>query len=851
MADIYVYRSDCDDFTNFGLVGALTPTSCVFEEEANGMSEITMKHPIDDWGRYTQLVCNNLLMVAVPVRTMPGIKGGRIVTSVERWTVRSASTTTTEQRTLYKKNTGNGKIKVLPEGTYVTVVDKADEGRYKVTCEYGTGWMEADGLDFVIAQKIADKSQSIESVQPAWTVKPQVFRIYNVEKGIDSITVSARHISYDLLYNLTTFKNTGEVTCMAALNGIMGTNGECVAPHEFNAYTNLLTVRTGVDWTRTNPIDALLNPETGLTALYGASLVRDNWELYVLHDPGLNRGVTVEYGKNMTGIKYTESFENVVTRIVPVGETKDGEPLLLDGNAPWVDSKHIKDYPVVYVQELQCENCKVGENKVTNDIAWARMKEQANAVFEAGGDLPSVEMSVDFINLGDTEEFKQYKNLERLFLWDYVLVRHKLLDIDVTSRIVSIQWDCLLDRMNSMEIGSVGKTLANSGITKWQIPTGFSGSKIASGTVSGGALKENIISARHVQTDSINADAIQANAITAKKLAAESIEARHLAAHAVDAQTIEAVTAKLKNVVANNITADELSAALADIVSMNAKIGSFDTADVMNLLASALTLKEGNAESMYITNLAVTSANIMSAILGDLVFKQVNKDDGTAEYYRIYIDESGTIQTEKVTVTDENGFESDETEAGRKIVETSAVINDVSGETLNYNTGHFANLITSTLETGYISATEALLGSATIPKLNTTAINAIGNSMTLSANETIRVIVGDLEEAKEAATTAQTEATTAGDKAVEAGEKAVEAVEEIGKLPIFTDFEKEAVYIRDANGASTLKLNSGSVSIGTVDGDGRGYSQLAADYVMFGNYQLRKTADGGMAFKMV
>ena len=163
---------------------------------------------------------------------------------------------------------------------------------------------------------------------------------------------------------------------------------------------------------------------------------------------------------------------------------------------------------------------------------------------------------------------------------------------------------------------------------------------------------------------------------------------------------------------------------------------------------------------------------------------------------------------------------------------------------LNYNTGHFANLITSTLETGYISATEALLGSATIPKLNTTAINAIGNSMTFSANEVIRIIVEDLEETKAAASTAQSEATTAG-------ERAVEAVEEIGKLPIFTDFEKEAVYIRDANGASTLKLNSGSVSIGTVDGGGRGFSQLAANYVMFGNYQLRKTADGGLAFKMV
>ena len=835
MADIYVYRSDCDDFTNFGLVGALTPTSCVFEEEANGMSEITMEHPIDDWGRYTQLVCNNLLVAEVPVRTTPGIKNSRVVTAVERWTVRPAAVTTNALRTLYKKSTGGGKIKVLPEYTDVTVVDKPEEGRYKVKCEYGTGWMEPDGLDFVFAQTIADSSQSIETVQPAWTVKPQVFRIYSVEKGIDSITVSARHISYDLLYNLTTYKNTGEATCKAALDGIMN---NCAATHDFDAYTNLLTVRTGIDWTRTNPIDALLNPETGLTALYGASLVRDNWELYVLFDPGLNRGVTVEYGKNMTGIKYTESFENVVTRIVPVGETKDGKPLLLEGDRPWINSKHINDYPIVYVQELQCENCKVGENGVTNAIAWARMEEQAQAVFDDGGDLPSVEMSVDFVNLGDSEEYAQFKNLERLFLWDYVIVRHKLHDIDVTSRIVSIKWDCLLGRMDGMEIGSVGKTLANSGITTWQIPTGFSGNKIASGTVPGLALKENIISARHVQADSINTEALQAEAVTAEKLAAGSVTAGKIQAGVLDAVVIDAVTARLQEIVSSDITTDELSAAIADIVKMNAEIGSFGMADVVNLLANALILESGTAGSMYITNLAVTSANILNATLGELVIKG---EDGN--YYRVVVGSDGTIKTEMVTVTDQE-IEAGVTADGKQLVASTANIESLNAQHISAASAIISTIVTDALDAGKITAAQATLASATIPELYTTAVNALGNSMTLSANETIRVIVGDLEEAKEAATTAQTEATTAG-------ERAVEAVEEIGKLPIFTDFEKEAVYIRDANGASTLKLNSGSVSIGTVDGDGRGYSQLAADYVMFGNYQLRKTADGGMAFKMV
>lgn len=669
MSEIYVYSANCDDFANFGLVGALTPTSCYFEEEANGMSEITMEHPIDGFGRHTQLACNNLLMVEVPVRTTPEINGTSIVTSVEQWTVKNEATITKAMRSLYKRATGSSRLKYVPGGTAVTVVDKPEEGRYKVKCAYGTGYMEPDALNFVQSIVIPDNSQSIESVEPAWTVKPQLFRIYSVEKGIAGLTVSARHISYDLLYNLTTYKNTGETSCQAALAGIMG---NCVSPHEFSAYTNLASVRTGINWTRTNPIDALLNPETGLTALYGASLVRDNWEMYVLHDPGLNRGVTIEYGKNMTGIKYTKSYEEVVTRIIPIGETKDGEDLLLEGDKPWVDSVHINDYPVVYTQELKCENCKVGTDGVTLGMAQARMKEQAQSVFDAGSDLPEVEMSVDFINLGDTAEYAQYKNLERFFLWDYVIVRHKLHGIDDTSRIVSIKWNCMLDRMEGMEIGAVGKTLANSGITTWQIPTGFLGSKIAGGTVGNAALQTDIISARHMQAESVNTKALQAKAVTADKIAAGAITAEKIKTGELDAITINAFMAEIERLTAGEIEADTLTSTLADFVVLTAGSADFDQATIQHLVAQAMNLEFGTAGQVFIKNLAVEYANMVSAAVGELCIKA---SDGN--YYLLDVNETGGVTATFTTVT-EGEINAGQTSGGKVILETNMTVKNLN-----------------------------------------------------------------------------------------------------------------------------------------------------------------------------
>lgn len=739
MSDIYVYPQNCDDFTTFGLVGALTPISCVFEEEANGMSEITLEHPIDAFGRFAALEPNNLLVVDVPVRTTPEIDGNKIVTSVEQYTVMPSAQSSKTQRTLYKKYSkksgGKKKIKVLPGGTSVIVVKKtaSDAEWVKVKTRYGTGWIRAAVLENKITYTIADNSQSIESVQPAWTVKPQVFRIYAVEKKLLSVIVSARHITYDLLYNITNYKNVGNATCIDALAGIMNNCVSSIADEdgaEFEAFTNLATERAGVNWTRTNPIDALLNPETGLTALYGAALVRDNWEMYVLHDPGLNRGVTVEYGKNMTGITYTENYDSIVTRIIPVGETKDGEDLMLDG-VQYVDSPNIGLYPVIYTQELRCEGCKVGDDKLTTAQARAKMRAQAQAVFDNGGDMPTIEMDVDFVNLGDTAEYAQFKDLERLFLWDYVLVRHKLLGIDVTSRIVSIRWDCLLERMDGMSIGAVGKTLANTGITTWQIPTGFSGNKIASGTISAPALGEDIISARHVQADTFTSEKASIGTLTAVNAAVANLKVTD-ELYANFAHVFELVANQIK---AGNVETDNFAAQMATIASLSSSVADIGYAHVKDLEADEAIITDGVAKSLYINRLSVTSANILNATLGNLIVKG---SDGL--YYRIVVTSDGKIGTERADVsTDENGKPI--APVGQQIIEKTINAEEINGQNFKGQKAIFEDIFTSALSAGQITANEAVLASAVIPDLSVSTLTAAGNSITVNAGQMFEILL--------------------------------------------------------------------------------------------------------------
>ena len=630
MSDIYVFGpNDADnDYSSFGLVGAILPTEATFDEAGNGDSSVSITCPIDEFGRYASLVKGNILLCPVPVRTTPEIQNGSCVTTVWTYKVKPLDQLTSKkQRTLYKKQKGSSRLKIMNAGDIVTVVLKptsssGSEERWKVKSKYGTGWIIPDGFELITEKKIDNNANAIQEVQSPWSVQPQRFRIYEVEKTIDEVTVQARHISYDLLYNLTTYKSDESVTLQTALDGVLN---NCVnSDHGFTAYTNVANEQAGLAYDGKNPIDAMLDPEEGLCAKYKVNLIRDNDELFFLNDPGMNRGVKIAYGKNMTGINYTQSDDQVTTRIMPVGENKDGTPLYLSDNPSerFVDSKNINNYPIIHAYRLVCDNCKVGQKdsngrRVTVSVARARMRKQAEDLLKTGVDNPTIKMEVEFVNLGDTEEYNQFKNLENCFLYDYIIIQHGKQNINVTAQIQEIEWDILTDTMKKVTIGTVGETLANMGITTWQIPVGFSGSKIANGTLGGGALREDAIATRHLQADSVNASVIAAHSITADRLDATT----------VNAMTIEAVRAKINELVAGQITTDQLyvdlaAIAKAQITSANIEEANIDWATINTLTTQIATIAKAEIAKADIT---IAQIDGLEAKIAEITIAEIGK----------------------------------------------------------------------------------------------------------------------------------------------------------------------------------------------------------------------------------
>ena len=512
---VYVYAPGADDFDSMGLCGALTPSRYEFTEKRNGLSQLVLDHPIDNFGRWAVLLPGCVLKAEVPVRTTPEIDGTTLITTTEKWLIKTIATA--GQRKLYSKPSGGRVVKTLPvwsdkaktQRFGVTVVRKGST-RYKAKTKYGSGWIPLSGLEYSVTNTIVNDPAAIETVEPAWMVKPQLFRIREAALTDKGVSVTASHIFYDLAGNVATWSGyveatkTNNPTCAEALAGVLG---GCAIPHEFEGYTNLTDQRVDVAWTRANAVEALLAPDTGLVDRWGVELVRDNYEFYLLREAGKNRGVRIEYGKNLLGVECTTDVTGVITRIMPVGKTNKGKPLLLaegtyniNGTSVtigsgeiWVTSPVAGDYPGPMMSVLETDiKAKSGSSA---DVLTARKKMIEAALTKFVGeqcDQPSINLRVEFMNLGDTVEYEQYKRLDDMYLCDRVRVRHPGIQVDILTEVIEMVWDCLGSRFKSVEMGRVQLDRTRIKTPVWQLPTGIPGSLVAPGTVDAGSLADDV-----------------------------------------------------------------------------------------------------------------------------------------------------------------------------------------------------------------------------------------------------------------------------------------------------------------------------------------------------------------------
>ena len=512
------------------------------------------------------------------------------------------------------------------KGSEVIVVEKTTSSWYEVTAPDGKhGYMASEYLTFVRTEKqsirknVGFKNQVLESRQ----LRDQPFRIYRVVPDLTKVTVYARHIFYDLLDNMLQKVEPGndEVGASAVQRIASG----CLSAHDFTFYSDLSSTAEDVVWENINPVEALLG-EDGVTGKYKAELARDWFDVFLVERVGNDTDVQIREKKNLTGISYDVDITNVTTRIMPTGENKDGEVLYLP--ELFIDSPYIGAYPAPKWIHLA-----VSEAKESDDVdepksiqqCYTEMRKAAQTEFDAGCDLPSVTLTVDFISCENTVEYAQYAGLRSIFLGDAVQVIAPRIGVSVSMRMTQYTYDCLLQKYASVTLGTVADTLEGSTISGRQLASGsITGGKIAMNAIGAGQLQNGSVGHLQIQMAAIETAHIQDAAISSEKIGEAVIQTGHIEDAAItQAKSADAAIGKAQiQEAAIGMAQIEHgainSAHIGDGQIENAKIanGAITSAKIDDAAILAAHIKDGEIGTAKIADAAITNAQIAGAAIG-------------------------------------------------------------------------------------------------------------------------------------------------------------------------------------------------------------------------------------------
>lgn len=285
----------------------------------------------------------------------------------------------------------------------------------------------------------------------------QGFRITEVTTTLDGLLeITAHHVFYDLAANLVADTYVVNKTAVDALKQLLDAAN---SKHGFTASSSDNATRASARIVRQPLAAAILDSkaENSFVSRWGGELAFDNWHIHHASRRGGNHGVVIRDRKNLTGYESALDYTTVATRILPVGY--DG--LLLP--ELYVDSPRINDYLTPRIKVIRYGSVKAikdpekpREDELPLPQAYEKLRQLAKAEFSSRHvDQPHCAYKISFVDLASTKEYEGFRDLETVALGDTVTVRHSDLNVALTVRVVSYEFDPLAGEYISIELGSV------------------------------------------------------------------------------------------------------------------------------------------------------------------------------------------------------------------------------------------------------------------------------------------------------------------------------------------------------------------------------------------------------------
>lgn len=271
----------------------------------------------------------------------------------------------------------------------------------------------------------------------------QLFRIYYISKPLyGKIIVKLEHISYKLKDNFVEAVNyTGD--CQGALNAM---NNNAAFPTGF-IFKSDITMSTNFVVDKKNFWKCIKGESGSIVDTYGngADIVRDNFNISVMKEGGLNNNILISYQKNLSGLKCEEDWTGCITKIYPYAVRDDITYIL---NEKYVDSQYVNRDPNPRIEAIDFSSEFENDEEITQDKLRNLAK---NYFINNKCDTPQLTYSVELIALSKTEECKNIAN-ENIGMFDYLIIKHELYNINTTVKVVKTKYDSIKERYLKLEV---------------------------------------------------------------------------------------------------------------------------------------------------------------------------------------------------------------------------------------------------------------------------------------------------------------------------------------------------------------------------------------------------------------